>query len=58
MPDQSADLGASSVEYSLLAAGIAAVLTVAAMALGPVTLEMFADTCDSVDAAMSGPASC
>lgn len=52
------DTGASSVEYALLAAGIAAVLAVAAMALGPMTLELFTHTCDRVDTAMAATASC
>lgn len=50
--------GASAVEYALLITGIAAVLVVAVFALGPVVLELFTDTCDSVDTAMAASTSC
>ena len=40
--------GASAVEYGLLVAGIAAIIVVAVMALGPVVKEAFKDTCDSM----------
>lgn len=40
-----ADDGASSVEYGLLVALIAAVITVAVFSLGGVTTENFSDTC-------------
>lgn len=36
--------GASAVEYGLLIAGIAAVIVVAVIALGPVVKEAFEDT--------------
>lgn len=45
--------GASAVEYALLIAGIAAILVVAVFALGPITKEMFTDTCDNVADASS-----
>ena len=40
--------GASAVEYGLLVAGIAAIIVVAVMALGPIVKEAFADTCDEI----------
>ena len=40
--------GASAVEYGLLIAGIAAVIVVAVMALGPIVKEAFKDTCDAI----------
>lgn len=52
------DRGASAVEYALLITGIAAVIVVAVFALGPVTREMFTDTCDNVQAEMSGSTTC
>lgn len=45
--------GASAVEYGLLVAGIAAIIVVAVMALGPVVKEAFADTCDSIKSGAS-----
>ena len=51
-----ADRGASSVEYGLLIAGIAALLVLAVYALGGVTLSMFDHTCDELDPHVS--ASC
>lgn len=42
--------GASSSEYALLAAGIAAVLVVAVYALGGSTNAMFTHTCDELEA--------
>ena len=49
--------GASSVEYGLLVAFIAAVLVVAVIALGGITLELFADTCTEMRAGIvsAGP---
>ena len=49
--------GASAVEYGLLIAGIAAVIVVAVMALGPVVSGKFTDTCKSI-AGTSGATSC
>ena len=40
--------GASAVEYGLLIAGIAAVIVVAVMALGPVVKGAFTSTCSSI----------
>ena len=40
--------GASAVEYGLLIAGIAAVIVVAVMALGPVVKDAFTSTCKSI----------
>lgn len=45
--------GASSVEYGLLLALIAAVLIVTVLALGLVTGEMFSDTCSGVHGGIS-----
>ena len=41
--------GASAVEYGLLIAGIAAVIVVAVMALGPVVKGAFTDTTTAID---------
>ena len=41
--------GASAVEYGLLIAGIAAVIVVSVMALGPVIQGKFDSTCSSVN---------
>lgn len=41
--------GASAVEYGLLIAGIAAVIVVSVMALGPVIKGKFDSTCTSVN---------
>ncbi len=40
--------GASAVEYGLLIAGIAAIIVVAVMALGPVVKSAFTGTCTSI----------
>jgi pilus assembly protein Flp/PilA len=40
--------GASAVEYGLLIAGIAAVIVVAVMALGPIVKNAFKGTCDAI----------
>jgi len=45
---QDEERGASAVEYGLLIAGIAAVIVVAVMALGPVVKSAFSDTKDSI----------
>jgi len=42
--------GASAVEYGLLIAGIAAVIVVAVMLLGPLINEKFTDTCNAIEA--------
>ncbi len=41
--------GASAVEYGLLIAGIAAVIVVAVMALGPVVNDAFESTCEEIN---------
>jgi pilus assembly protein Flp/PilA len=41
--------GASAVEYGLLIAGIAAVVVVAVVALGPVVKNAFTTTCDKIN---------
>lgn len=41
--------GASAVEYGLLIAGIAAVVVVVALLLGPVVASQFSDTCSKID---------
>ena len=41
--------GASAVEYGLLIAGIAAVIVVAVMALGPIVNSAFEDTCTEIN---------
>jgi pilus assembly protein Flp/PilA len=49
--------GASAVEYGLLIAGIAAVIVVAVMALGPIVKDAFTKTCTNIKsgaAALSG----
>ena len=43
-----ADNGASAVEYGLLVAAIAAVVVIIVFALGGVVKEVFVDTCDSI----------
>ena len=40
--------GASAVEYGLLIAGIAAIIVVAVMALGPIVKDAFTDTCTEI----------
>ncbi|MFI2708111.1 Flp family type IVb pilin, partial [Nocardioides sp. CER28] len=40
--------GASAVEYGLLIAGIAAVIVVAVMALGPIIKDAFHKTCTAI----------
>ena len=50
--------GASAVEYGLLIAGIAAVIVVAVMALGPVVRDAFHKTCDSITTGGSVTGSC
>ena len=47
------DVGASAVEYGLLIAGIAAVIVVAVLALGPVVKGAFTTTCSSVSSGIS-----
>ncbi|CAB4704861.1 unannotated protein [freshwater metagenome] len=50
--------GASAVEYGLLIAGIAAVIVVAVVALGPVIKSAFSNTCTSIKGAASTTATC
>ncbi|GAA4112426.1 hypothetical protein GCM10022215_08750 [Nocardioides fonticola] len=40
--------GASAVEYGLLIAGIAAIIVVAVVALGPVVKKAFTTTCSNI----------
>lgn len=56
--DGRSERGASAVEYGLLIAGIAMVVVLAIFALGPVTNELFTDTCDEFDAQSTVSASC
>ncbi len=52
--------GASAVEYGLLIAGIAAIIVVAVMALGPVVKSAFTGTCTAIksgNASLSGTCS-
>ena len=46
--DRPADRGASAVEYALLIAGIAALIVVAVVALGPVVKNAFTGTCTAI----------
>jgi pilus assembly protein Flp/PilA len=49
--------GASAVEYGLLIAGIAAIIVVAVVALGPIVKDAFTKTCDAIksgNASLSG----
>lgn len=50
--------GASAVEYGLLIAGIAAVIVVAVVALGPVIKKAFTNTCDSITSVSGMSGSC
>ena len=50
--------GASSVEYAMLIAGIAALMVMAIFALGPAVVEMFNDTCTEIDGNTSIVATC
>ncbi len=55
---QMEERGASAVEYGLLIAGIAAVVVVAVVALGPVIKDAFSKTCSSVKGAATLAGSC
>jgi pilus assembly protein Flp/PilA len=48
------ELGASSVEYGLLVAAIAAVIVIIAFALGGVVRNLFSNTCDTISSQASG----
>jgi len=53
--------GASAVEYGLLIAGIAAVVVVAVVALGPIVKGAFTSTCNSIttgNTALAGAGTC
>jgi pilus assembly protein Flp/PilA len=52
------DRGASSVEYGLLVAAIAAVIVVVLFALGGVVAGLFDKTCDNVQPYAAPSASC
>ena len=45
---QTEDRGATAVEYGLLLAGIAALIIVAVMALGPAVAAMFTEVTDAL----------
>ncbi|MBZ5734313.1 Flp family type IVb pilin [Nocardioides sp. TRM66260-LWL] len=47
-PARRDDDGASAVEYALLISGIAAIIVVAVVALGPVVKKAFTETCSSM----------
>jgi len=49
--DRRTDRGASAVEYGLLIAGIAALIVVAVVALGPVVKNAFTGTCTAITGA-------
>ncbi len=55
---QMEERGASAVEYGLLIAGIAAVVVVAVVALGPVIKDAFSKTCTAVQGAATLAGSC
>ena len=58
---QDGERGASAVEYGLLIAGIAAVIVVAVMALGPIVHDAFSSTCNEIqthNSALSPSTSC
>lgn len=48
--------GASAVEYGLLIAGIAAIIVVAVIALGPVVKSAFSSTCSTMTSAATAVA--
>lgn len=51
--------GASAVEYGLIVVAIAAVIVAIVFALGGLTLQMFTDTCDSLESGFpAGSSSC
>ena len=50
--------GASAVEYGLLIAGIAAVIVVAVMALGPIVKDAFNKTCTAIKSNTALTGSC
>ena len=50
--------GASSVEYGLLVAAIAAVIVIIVFALGGVVRNLFANTCDTIASNASVTSSC
>ena len=53
------DDGASSVEYGLLIAAIAAVIVIVVFVFGGVVKSIFDDTCDTISASSgAGPADC
>ncbi|CAB4704882.1 MAG: Flp family type IVb pilin [Actinobacteria bacterium] len=54
----SEERGASAVEYGLLIAGIAAVIVVAVVALGPVIKGAFTSTCTQMTSACVASGSC
>lgn len=58
VPENRPERGASSIEYGLLIAGIAAVIALAALALGGPVNELFTDTCDEFEAQSTVTATC
>ena len=57
-PQPPQERGASSVEYGLLIAGIAAVVAVAVFLLGGVTREMSIRNCETISSGMRASATC
>lgn len=55
---QPEDRGASAVEYGLIVVAIAAVIVLAVVALGGLTLSLFEDTCSGIDAQVPSTAAC
>jgi pilus assembly protein Flp/PilA len=50
--------GASAVEYGLLAVAVAAVIVAVVFTFGGMVRHIFADTCGSVGASVSGSTTC
>lgn len=50
--------GASSAEYAMMAAGVAALIALAVFGVGAATSGQFTDTCESFGAASSGTFGC
>lgn len=52
------EVGASSVEYGLLAVAIAALITAIVFSLGGVVNDLFKDTCDELGSAAQVTSTC
>jgi Flp pilus assembly pilin Flp len=50
--------GASSVEYGLLAVAVAALIVVVVFLMGGMVRHLFAHTCNSISASVSGSTTC